>query len=384
MKKLKTGNIEKKNHVYDVVTYLLISILFRINDNSHLGYLKCVVVIRPSIDNMRLLSKEIAAPRYGSYFIYFTNKVKRTDLKSLAEADGNEVVTDIKEVPSDFLVYESHVFTFKVERPIFNQDWDRSSGSLQKCIDGLKSLILALKGTRANICTMKDSHICERLREGVKDEINHEGSRDTILVILDRRMDPVTPLLNQWTYQAMIHELIGIEDNKVHLKGRDVPEEMKKVPMTLSADTDDFFKLNMYANFGQLGQTVQSLVKNYQDMKNNKKGNLDSLNDLRDFISNYPEFKKMSGTVDKHVTLMTELSNDHSKYNLFEISELEQSIACGEDKDNSIPTLVKVLKSPKIRHKDALRLIALYTIRYGVDVQNHLSTLCKSVPSKFR
>ena len=365
---------------------LLILILFRNNDNKYLGYLKCVVLIRPSIDNLRLLSKEIAAPRYGSYFIYFTNKVKRTDLKSLAEADGNEVVTDIKEVPSDFLVYESHVFTSpKLERPIFNQDWDRNS--LQKCIESLKSLILALKGSRANICTMKDSHICEKLREGVKEEINHEGSRDTILVILDRRMDPVTPLLNQWTYQAMIHELIGIKDNTVNLEGReDVPKEMSR--FTLSAESDEFYKLNMYANFGQLGQTVQSLVKNYQDMKN-KKGNLDSLNDLKDFISTYPEFKKMSGTVDKHVTLMTELSNEHSKHNLFEISELEQSIACGEDKDNSITALVKVLKSEtsekkKIRQKDALRLIALYTIRYGVDVQNHLSTLCKSVPSKFR
>ena len=170
--------------------------------------------------------------------------------------------------------------------------------------------------------------------------------------------------------------LTGIKNNTVDLSGRNVPDEMRK--MTLSADTDEFYKLNMYANFGQLGQTVQSLVKDYQEMKN-KKGNLDSLNDLKDFIADYPEFKKMSGTVDKHVTLMTELSNEHSGHNLFEVSEFEQSIACGEDKDNSITQLVKILKSPKIRQKDALRLISLYTIRYGQDVQNHLSTLCKSV-----
>jgi len=36
-----------------------------------------------------------------------------------------------------------------------------------------------------------------------------------LLLILDRRNDPVTPLLNQWTYQAMIHELIGIKNNLV-------------------------------------------------------------------------------------------------------------------------------------------------------------------------
>jgi hypothetical protein len=29
--------------------------------------------------------------------------------------------------------------------------------------------------------------------------------------------DPVTPLLSQWTYRAMVHELIGISNNRVLL-----------------------------------------------------------------------------------------------------------------------------------------------------------------------
>ena len=35
----------------------------------------------------------------------------------------------------------------------------------------------------------------------------------SVIFILDRRDDPITPLLNQFTYQAMIHELIGIKRN---------------------------------------------------------------------------------------------------------------------------------------------------------------------------
>lgn len=38
-----------------------------------------------------------------------------------------------------------------------------------------------------------------------------------LLLILDRRNDPVTPLLSQWTYQAMVHELIGIQNGRVDL-----------------------------------------------------------------------------------------------------------------------------------------------------------------------
>lgn len=32
-----------------------------------------------------------------------------------------------------------------------------------------------------------------------------------------RKDDPVTPLLTQWTYRAMVHELIGISNNRVLL-----------------------------------------------------------------------------------------------------------------------------------------------------------------------
>ena len=38
------------------------------------------------------------------------------------------------------------------------------------------------------------------------------------ILLVDRLDDPVTPLLSQWTFQAMVHELIGIDANRVDLK----------------------------------------------------------------------------------------------------------------------------------------------------------------------
>ena len=37
------------------------------------------------------------------------------------------------------------------------------------------------------------------------------------VLVLDRKDDPVTPLLLQWTFQAMVHELLGLHDNRVDL-----------------------------------------------------------------------------------------------------------------------------------------------------------------------
>lgn len=51
-----------------------------------------------------------------------------------------------------------------------------------------------------------------------------------LLIILDRRNDPVTPLLTQWTYQAMVHELLGITNSRVSMEDApDVRPELKVI-----------------------------------------------------------------------------------------------------------------------------------------------------------
>ena len=52
---------------------------------------------------------------------------------------------------------------------------------------------------------------------------------------------------------------------------------------------------------------------------------------LQAFIENYPQFKKMSGTVSKHVTVVGELSRLVGKHCLLEVSETEQDIVCQGD-----------------------------------------------------
>lgn len=140
--------------------------------------------------------------------------------------------------------------------------------------------------------------------------------RKAILMLYDRRLDPVTPLLTQWTYQSMIHEAFGIKNNVVELKGCDVPKELEKV--VLSSQVDDFFRLNMYKNFGEIGEVIRKLIADFQDrMKSHQ--NIENISDIKDFISNYPEFKKMSGTVSKHVNLVSEISKFVTNYNLLQV-----------------------------------------------------------------
>ena len=52
---------------------------------------------------------------------------------------------------------------------------------------------------------------------------------------------------------------------------------------------------------------------------------------LQAFVENYPQFKKMSGTVSKHVTIVGELSRLVGEHLLLEVSETEQETASRGD-----------------------------------------------------
>jgi hypothetical protein len=83
----------------------------------------------------------------------------------------------------------------------------------------------------------------------------------------------------------------------------------------------------MYLNLGDLGANIKSYVEEYQ-AKTKSSINIESIADMKRFVEEYPEFRKLSGNVSKHVALVSELSRLVEKETLLEVSELEQSLAC--------------------------------------------------------
>ena len=194
-----------------------------------------------------------------------------------------------------------------------------------------------------------------------------------ILLILDRRDDPITPLLTQWTYQAQVHELLGIHNGRVDLSEiPDVRPELKEI--VLSQDQDPFFKKNMYQNFGDLGGNIKDYVSQYQS-RTQSNAQIESIEDMKRFVEDYPEFRKLSGNVSKHVTLISELSRRVSADNLLDVSELEQSLVCNDNHNSDLRTLQQTLPNPSIPSTNKLRLVALYAIRYSRHPNNALPIL---------
>jgi vacuolar protein sorting-associated protein 45 len=163
----------------------------------------------------------------------FSNIVKKSALERLAEADDYEVVRAVQEHFADFQVINPDLMAMELSYPrhkIWSTTPDMwNSDLLQRSTEGLLALLLSLK-KRPLIRFGKTSLMAKKLATEVRYQMNQEEQlfnfrrTDTppILLVLDRREDPITPLLTQWTYQAMVHELLGIHTGRVDLK--DVPD----------------------------------------------------------------------------------------------------------------------------------------------------------------
>lgn len=65
--------------------------LFERLDNASrevLLHLNAVVLVRPTLANVGLLSTELRDPKYGEYHLFFTNVIRSSELEDIAMADG--------------------------------------------------------------------------------------------------------------------------------------------------------------------------------------------------------------------------------------------------------------------------------------------------------
>lgn len=131
----------------------------------------------------------------------------------------------------------------------------------------------------------------------------------------------------------------------------------------------------MYLNFGDLGQNAKTYVEQFASKQAAGQQNLDSIEDMKRFVEEYPEFRRLAGNVTKHVTLVTELSRRVDTDRLLDVSELEQSLACNDQHSQDVKTLQRLIQDPSVPAANKLRLVAIYALRYAHHASNSTPAL---------
>lgn len=209
----------------------------------------------------------------------------------------------------------------------------------------------------------------------------------SVLLITDRSMDLMAPLLHEFTYQAMAHDLLPIqdqEDGKVtfHMTINEKSGSVEEKDMELM-EKDTVWVNNRHRH---MKDTIDKLMSDFQKFiaQNpnfaGKDPNATSLNDIRDMLAGLPQFQEMKQAYSLHLTMAQEAMNIFQKYKLADLGSVEQTLATGLDEDykkpkNILDQVVRLLDDPDVAPADRLRLIAIYVLYRDGVIEKDLSRL---------
>ncbi|CAD8099685.1 unnamed protein product [Paramecium primaurelia] len=363
--------------------YLMEKIDAAASTKQKLQHMKVIFLIRPTQENQTLLLQEIKDKRFCEYYIFFTNTLSNFYIEQLAEADDSDLIKQLQEIYLDFYIVQPDTFTLNIPSTIpltkSASQWNSQDEQLfQRVFEGLSATIYSLRRIpmiryqgSSEICAKLAQKLSQTMREEYEQSQSQFMLSNCLLLILDRREDPATLLLNQWTYQGMLHELIGIQNNRIDIRqGQKALNQAASInkadsenEFVISSTLDDFFAENQYSNFGELAQNIKDFIDKVTQQKK-ETVQINSLEDMQKAVDKIPEIRKMSGNLSKHVALSCELSKLVEERQLLKVSKVEQDIVCNEAKSEHQKAVFQMLEDRTIQTYEKLKLVMLYALRY--------------------
>ena len=199
-------------------------------DHETMAHLKAAVFVQPTETNIKLIANELKNPKFKEYHLFFSNFLPPELLGQIARLDENEIVMQVQEYYADYLAINDEFFHLGIDNSLMLSSPASNSKEAKPIFDrnvkGILSALLSMKKKPFTIRYQGTSDLARKVATDVTKAIEKEDNlfefrkqEGSMLLILDRRDDPATPLLTQWTYQAMVHELLGLTNNRVILKG---------------------------------------------------------------------------------------------------------------------------------------------------------------------
>lgn len=351
----------------------------------------CVIFIRPENASVDAACAELERAKYKSYSIIFCSATCPEHLDRLAYADTENLVENVREVFCDFCAVNKDAFL--IESTPSSTLFGASPDSM-RLAEGIATVMAAHRCVPI-IRYEGHSEAASQLATDLADILRHDAElynfppQDTVLLILDRRSDPLTPLMTPWTYQAMLHEHIGVKYNVVDLppssspapsSSREAAEEQARANgstedgngtqrFVVSSKDDQLFKDNMYLQWGEVCVNFKAAVDRCKEAVSVDR-NAVSVDDLKMLLQSVPQNRSMTMTATKHVSLASKMADIIKSLNLLEVSRLEQEMFAKANASEHWNGLMGFANRCNADPHQILRLCLLYNLRYenGSDI----------------
>jgi len=198
------------------------------------------------------------------------------------------------------------------------------------------------------------------------------------LIILDRRIDMITPILTQLTYEGLIDELIGISSGFVNVDEQmlsvqkdenpfdDLPKSTKKIKIPLNSNDSIYAKLRD-SNFTSVGSTLHNFAIDINDKVKNRQEKLQTLESTRAFVQeDLKQLVAEQKAIGLHINITKAISAIIKTPDFTRQLEAQQNLLGGALSEDDAAYLEECIykKIPLIK---VLRLLCLYSQTVGIE-----------------
>lgn len=161
------------------------------------------------------------------------------------------------------------------------------------------------------------------------------------LIIFDRMFDPLTPLLHEFTYQAMANDLLTLDENGM-IKYDTTTEKGDKIKKEaiLNSEADELWVEHRHKHIAKVIDSNKQRMKDILStnpgaakiLKDKAKGDVD-MGTMASAVRNLPQYQQLMSDLGRHVTITSMCMREFSNQNLLALSAVEQTLATGIDEE---------------------------------------------------
>jgi hypothetical protein len=351
-------------------------------------------LVRPSIDHMYSIAAQIqssdgkGADRHRFNYVYFTPRKTLQCESTLANLAVHGDI-EIGEYHLDLIPYDEDLLTMSLPNSFRSLFLD---GDTSLCFYAARSLLKMQKlyGKFGNVLgkgnaacqvikLMKRMENEEELINLNSGEADYDQSADPsglgastmirgeidTLVIIDRTVDMVTPLLTQVTYEGLIDEVFGVQDNYVEIsksvlgikdKDGNVMEGKTKLVLTSG---DSLYKDIRDLNFSLLGPFLKRRAA-YIAQVYEERHKAETISQISEFMKKFKNLNKEHTSLQHHINLAEKIALEQTRQDAFQ-KRIQQEMNFIKD-DQSLEDYIEDLIGKGEQLEKVLKLLCLYSV----------------------
>ncbi|KAJ9549845.1 hypothetical protein OSB04_022388, partial [Centaurea solstitialis] len=185
------------------------------------------------------------------------------------------------------------------------------------------------------------------------------------LLILDRSIDQIAPVIHEWTYDAMCHDLLNMDGNKyvheVASKTGGLPEKKE----VLLEDHDPVWLELRHSHIADASERLHDKMTNFvsknkaaQMHHGSRDGGELSTRDLQKMVQALPQYSEQIDKLSLHVDIAAKINKIIRETGLKEVGQLEQDLVFGDAGTKEVINFLRT--KPDATRENKLRLLMIY------------------------